>query len=323
MKAQAADEETKQQMQQMLQRFYEQTNDEEEDEAEDIADRLNGIDLEDESALPAIWGSLNEAEKEEFLELVDGQQIDDLIKPWVPWWRPQDATAKIVPIDEEGQRNTVPSIRDIGTPVQKLTKKMHPSVLFQIVQISLGYVYMMRHLNGDPYGNDLAIAFEDITNTSPLLTSKTADIYESTQEALVTAFISIDQDRLPLSARCALLDDIIDIYSNPDYVCSMLSDIYTLIERTQSSKPHHRQRNHLMRAEKRLYFLLSVCLQMCNDKDAWRFMVADITIMRRRYESEDQDIANVNAKVCDSRDNNIKTRADIEETLLDLKLAAT
>ncbi|KAJ2076509.1 hypothetical protein GGI16_008349, partial [Coemansia sp. S142-1] len=313
MRARKADDATKLEMQRMVQRYNDYSaddqggldggsdTDEEEGEAE-LAERLNGIDLEDETASAAIWSRLTESERDEFLRLIDHNEVNALLEPWIPWWI-AESEPKVVEVGDsssqiepklQAKHGSVPKILQIGTPVQQLAKKVHPSVLFQIAQASLAYVYMMRHLNGDPRGSNSTTACHDIFMVSPLLPSKVADIYENVHEALIVGLLNIGHEEMRSQAKCALLDDVLAIYSRPEFVAAMISDLYGLVSdflSTEHPCSKDVKRSMIQRAEKRLYFLHSIVLQLQHETESWQCMVADIAMLRRRYESEGQAVA--------------------------------
>ncbi|KAJ2454482.1 Zinc finger HIT domain-containing protein 2 [Coemansia sp. RSA 2336] len=170
----------------------------ESDDSASLAERLAGVDLDadvDDDKMAKVWEALTEAEREEFTSLVNRQQIDAILTPWKPWWYESEKPA-ISEItngnSEQTSKSVIPPVLAIGAPVQTLTQKVHPSVIFQLAQISLAYVYMMRHLNGEPYGSNLPVAFTDIVTVSPLVASKISEIYNSTHEALSVGFCNID-----------------------------------------------------------------------------------------------------------------------------------
>ncbi|KAJ2659587.1 Zinc finger HIT domain-containing protein 2 [Coemansia sp. RSA 1200] len=109
-----------------------------------ILERLEGIDLnsnDDDILTSAIWDRLTEDEQKDFIRLVESEQISNLITAWHPWWDPP-TEPKIVEVveggtDKEPSRtlDDVPKIITVDKPVSMLAKKVHPSVLFQIVQI--------------------------------------------------------------------------------------------------------------------------------------------------------------------------------------------
>ncbi|KAJ1939893.1 Zinc finger HIT domain-containing protein 2, partial [Kickxella alabastrina] len=191
-------------MRELLQRFHEQQEQDtiaeaitgnlssDSDDSDDssspltLSNRLRGLDIHDTAYTEEIWNRLSAKEKTEFLQLVSNHDPDILEPHWQPWW----IEAKVADVDCVVDP---PEILHIGVPVHMLAKKVHPSVLFQIIQITLAYAYMMRHMGGDPRGKDnLPVSFDDLTTVSPLLASKEADIYQSTHEALVTALCNID-----------------------------------------------------------------------------------------------------------------------------------
>ncbi|KAJ2234072.1 hypothetical protein IWW45_003702 [Coemansia sp. RSA 485] len=150
----------------------------------------------------------------------------------------------------------------------------------------------MRHVNGEPRKENLQLAFEDMTMVSPLLSSKTADVYPSAHEALVTGFCNIDIG-LSGEAKTMLLGDVQAIFDVPSHVAAVVSDIYSLLKELikvcKQSKARSTFKPSLVHlAERRVYFILSVVLQMQSDRSAWEFISADIALLKRRFESECQ-----------------------------------
>ncbi|KAI9479435.1 hypothetical protein BX667DRAFT_536480 [Coemansia mojavensis] len=231
-KAQKIDEETKKEMQRIVQQYQNQIDQDslkvhdensdmdmnENDADASLAERLAGVDLDaeiDDDKMVKIWEALTEKEREEFTSLVNRQQIDAILTPWKPWWYESEKPeiSEITnDVSEQTKKSAIPPVLAIGAPVQTLTQKVHPSVIFQLAQISLAYVYMMRHLNGEPYGSNLPVAFTDIITASPLVASKVSEIYNSTHEALLVGFCNIDET-MSIASKCTLLSDLLAIYS--------------------------------------------------------------------------------------------------------------
>ncbi|KAJ2560159.1 trna ligase [Coemansia sp. RSA 1822] len=196
-----------------------------------LAERLQGIDLSgnmDANTLSTVWKCLSQTEQNDFIHLVNGQDVEPLVTPWHPWWIAPSAL--IIMPQDSSEASPIPAVLDIGASIQSLSGKVHPSVLFQLIQISLAYVYMMRHLNGEPYEENLAAAFEDMIKVAPLLASQVSDVYSSAIEALRVGFCNID-DTMGNESKCALLDDMLAIYANPTFVVAMVSDAYNIVDK--------------------------------------------------------------------------------------------
>ncbi|KAJ1726214.1 hypothetical protein LPJ61_005345 [Coemansia biformis] len=204
----------------------------------------------------------------------------------------------IAPVDDTGTSArgatdgsaAVPPILAIGAPVQSLARKVHPSVLFQLVQLSLAYVYTLRHLNGETHGSNLAAAFTSLESVAPLLSAAVADIYQSAHEALIVGFSGIDEN-MDGYAKCSLLDDILAIYADHTHVAAMVSDIYRIVTDilgTRVSSAGSPARARVKRGEKRIFFLASIVKQMQGEADPWQFMAIDVAMLKRRYASEIQ-----------------------------------
>ncbi|KAJ1938719.1 Zinc finger HIT domain-containing protein 2 [Linderina macrospora] len=294
LKARQADDTVKKEMYELLQRYQQGTledadGDEVEDEIEDIADRMEGLDLENAS-MDDIWKRMTEEEQKEFLKLLDRGELEQVLQAWVPWWQASDkAGVTEVGGDQSSNTGSVPQISEHGVPVQMLAKKVHPSVLYQLAQIALAYVYMMRHLNGDPRGKNTVDAFQDLISVSPLLASKEADVYSNAHEALIVGLCNIDEG-MPCDRKCALLDDMLSLYLGSKYIAAMLSDTHELLTMLLAMPASDRgslKKAHVVRAERRVFFLLCVALQMSTGTEPWEFMAAEISMLQRRFRSED------------------------------------
>ncbi|KAJ1843776.1 Zinc finger HIT domain-containing protein 2, partial [Coemansia sp. RSA 2703] len=205
----------------------------EDDDESSLENRFKGVNLDYSTEQTfEIWSRLTDREKEKFLEMIGKDDISEIISLWNPWWLTKSTKPIITEVGSE-ELDTIPAINDIGVPVQKLAKKVHPSVIFQIVHLSTAYVYMMRHTNGEPRGENLVASFRDMASVAPLLTSKAAEVYQSTQEVMTTAFCNIDIE-LSVQAKISLLSDMTAIFGTPRFVAAMMSDIYSLIKKTIS-----------------------------------------------------------------------------------------
>ncbi|KAJ2881004.1 hypothetical protein IWW38_005861 [Coemansia aciculifera] len=153
---------------------------------------------------------------------------------------------------------------------------------------------MMRHLNGESRGSNHSTALLDVVTVSPLVASKVADVYETAHEALIVGLLNIGDGEMGCETKCALLDDVLALYSRAEYVAAMLSDLYGLVSDLLSAeRPRSKEikRSVIACAEKRLYFLHSVVLQLQGESESWQCMAADVAMLRRRYESEGQSIS--------------------------------
>ncbi|KAJ2326907.1 hypothetical protein GGI00_004613 [Coemansia sp. RSA 2681] len=138
------------------------------------------------------------------------------------------------------------------------------------------------------------MAFTDVVTVSPLVASKLADVYESAHEALIVGLFNIGHDEMRCETKCALLDDVLAVYSRAELVAAMMSDLYDLVSDLLSAKhpcAKDVKRSMVARAEKRLYFLYSVVLQLQGESESRQYMLADVAMLRRRYESENQAVA--------------------------------
>ncbi|KAJ1942518.1 Zinc finger HIT domain-containing protein 2, partial [Linderina pennispora] len=266
LKTRQADDDVKKKMHELLQQYHQGTledADSDEQEEEDIAERMEGLNL-DNASVDDIWKRMSEDERQEFLKLVNQGDLASVLPAWVPWWQQSDKPGVVeVGQDDYQAIATIPKISECAVPVQSLAKKVHPSVLYQIAQLALAYAYMMRHLNGDSRGKNITDAFQDLVTVSPLLSSKEADVYTNAHEALVVGLCNIDEG-MPCSKKCAMLDDVLSMYLGPRYVASMVSDTHALLD-TLLAMP-----------------------SMSTETEPWEFMAAEVAMLQRRFRSEDE-----------------------------------
>ncbi|KAJ2862092.1 Zinc finger HIT domain-containing protein 2 [Coemansia erecta] len=247
-------------------------SDEEGLEKASLLERFNGIDLDsvdDSASAGAIWDKLTENERKDFIQLLENNQIDKFITAWRPWWDPSPES-KIVEIgNNETAEKYGGSLKDIPDIVE-------------------------TDLPVNSRGANIAVAFEDLSLASPVLTSKSADVYSSAHEALIVSFFAIDESMFS-KTKTALLDDLLKLYNTPLYVTAALSDTYSILKELlalELLKQTRVKKANVKYAEKRVYFLLSVAQQMIKDEASWQFMAADIALLRRRFESEGEALEN-------------------------------
>ena len=129
------------------------------DDDEDIADRFEGVDLEDADK---VWEKLVESEKLEFEKLLESGEISKFIPKFVPWWDYHfDENTSLI---EEFEENTITKVKsesfinELQEKIPKVdfesVKKLSiligdrppsPLVKFGIVNVAYAYAYVLKY----------------------------------------------------------------------------------------------------------------------------------------------------------------------------------
>lgn len=95
--------------------------DDSEGEESDLAKRLEGIDLNNADA---IWSNLNEAERLEFKNLVQSEDVTTILPSFKAWWEKKNKIKLVTEITEDGMSEPV------ANPIE------HPSIIESIVDFN-------------------------------------------------------------------------------------------------------------------------------------------------------------------------------------------
>ncbi|XP_068201387.1 zinc finger HIT domain-containing protein 2 [Palaemon carinicauda] len=123
-------------------------SDDDEDEV-DLTERMAGVDLNDTNH---VWKLLSDAEREEFQDLVNSGNFENLIPTFEPWWEQE------VPLVQEvkDSKNSTPEYHSncppvIEVPMLSELSKIPPSpcIPFNILNVLTSYAWMVRLFNGD------------------------------------------------------------------------------------------------------------------------------------------------------------------------------
>ncbi|KAJ1858087.1 trna ligase [Coemansia sp. RSA 638] len=130
--AQRVDEDTKKEMQQIVQQYEDQIDQDQmkaaalsegsddmssvnsDNEEISLAERLQGIDLSgnmDANTLSTVWKCLSQTEQNDFIHLVNGQDVEPLVTPWHPWWIAPSAL--IIMPQDSSEASPIPAVLDI------------------------------------------------------------------------------------------------------------------------------------------------------------------------------------------------------------------
>ncbi|KFB43759.1 AGAP001270-PA-like protein [Anopheles sinensis] len=132
-----------------------------EDQDFELADRLNGVDLDDPSS---VWERLTGAEKEEFQSLVENGDIIKILPSLNCWWTQEHKVDLIQPVDgtsaqEKQLLSACPRVWDkIPNFADLFNKEPSPTVRFNIANVLAAYSFVYRYFYGDMHGNALEAA---------------------------------------------------------------------------------------------------------------------------------------------------------------------
>ncbi|XP_077296862.1 zinc finger HIT domain-containing protein 2 isoform X2 [Arctopsyche grandis] len=204
----------------------------------DLANRLEGIDLDDSEA---IWHLLTDDEKKEFETLVKND-ITKILPVWEPWWLFYKEKKLVSEIDENklndefDYRKACPSIIENIKDFNDISKsKPAPCVKYNIVNVLSSYIYMTRLFNGDHYdlGHEAISCFILLsgnlnkgTNFENIDTALEAVIQESfTNEAFACSKTDKDQIKYDLKRVLHGPEECNKIF----YIQCALSDVLSLL----------------------------------------------------------------------------------------------
>lgn len=221
------------------------TGDEEDDsvEDEDIAERLDGLDLDND--VSTVWSRLTSKEKEEFARMLQDGRLAKLIEIWTPWWK-VGANHKLVKDDNKDmdERTTVPDIESDIPDINALLKNSKPSsnCRFDVLNILVSYVFMARLHNGG-HAECPVDSLQDLLDVC--IVFEKSHSCTSVGEAVQLALDSItkkmkDSERYGNHFNISLLKDLKILVSGPGknssltFMAAALSDIFRLLKNAQS-----------------------------------------------------------------------------------------
>jgi len=204
-----------------------------EEEPEELAERLEGLDLDNADE---IWDKLTNDERREFEELLKSGDVTGIIPEYVPWWKFRKEEKKIEEIDAESsddkfKENCPAVIKDIPnlTSITKIPPSPH--VKCCLLNVLYAYAYAVRFFAGDYH--DVPCQFVEVVGllSGNLSKGENYDISDTALESAASevgnhAFLAVSLD----FAR-SVKKDVFDITQGPSmgehsfYILSALSDL--------------------------------------------------------------------------------------------------
>eukprot|EP00088_Acartia_fossae_P035234 TRINITY_DN3626_c1_g1_i1.p1 TRINITY_DN3626_c1_g1~~TRINITY_DN3626_c1_g1_i1.p1 ORF type:complete len:362 (-),score=49.56 TRINITY_DN3626_c1_g1_i1:162-1247(-) len=235
-------QESKQRMQQILARMSSETNsdgsdsevDSDDDEnLEDLADRLQGVDLDDAHS---IWEKLSASERREFTEMLEKGDVNGLLPQYTPWWHFTVKEPKIQELDAKANTDFMKTCPEVWKEIPKFSiKTPSETIKFGVMNLLYGYAYTVRYLHGD-YKN----SSPEFVNTVELLVGKEGTlggrVFELADTAVETAASRVNfNPEIAISQEFSrsVKQDVYKIIKGPCYthqnyyVLAALSDLRT------------------------------------------------------------------------------------------------
>ncbi|KAF8605897.1 hypothetical protein BDV93DRAFT_521242 [Ceratobasidium sp. AG-I] len=247
----------KRQMLELLKRFEEESiensDDEDEEDMNDLVSRIQGVDL-DNLNHNALWGLLSEEERQKFTKMISDPASDDLKRLFQsqelaeshrePWWV----------IEETSAAALVPTIKTIPRMLLA-SSQFNPMLLFNILHLSLSYVYAVRTFavsTLSPIGDQAQAPSEEaeairdaILPLSPFLGDRKSTLIFTSVDGVVTDWVSRLSDPPSPAFIQLLIDDTKALFRtrrvveaettdsqnwNHESCMRFLSDIFNLVD---------------------------------------------------------------------------------------------
>ena len=232
LRGQEADTEGKEKMVDILHRMNNQEEDEEgmdsddDEDPLDLAERLQGIDLDDAEET---WAVLTPDERRQFSELLSSGDVTSVLPEWNPWWSVMTQTKKIREIDEPEDMSHFERCPKLVSNIPDFTLKTTPVLKFGLLNILYGYAYAVKYLHGD-----LSDSYMELVNIVQILSGNLrGQNYDSADTALEAAASEVNHHQsLAISLKFSreVKKDVLNIIRGPSgsdnyYTLSALSDL--------------------------------------------------------------------------------------------------
>uniref|UniRef100_A0A1A9WNL6 HIT-type domain-containing protein n=1 Tax=Glossina brevipalpis TaxID=37001 RepID=A0A1A9WNL6_9MUSC len=230
---------------------HELNEDDQGDDELDLAERLQGVDVNDADI---VWECLTLREREEFKNMLKTGDIIKLMPDYLPWWLKKQ-NSKIVEVEKESKDSNLPPIINNIPKFSKICqKKPSPCLHYNLWNILSAYSCMVRFFNGEHLSNpheacvylvNLSISLKFGTNFED-----TEDAIISVEmEALTAGYGAIQLmptstgKNLPVESREQLKADARQIMASHHFKLAAISDILTLFLLTKKILKHPNKRD--------------------------------------------------------------------------------
>ena len=231
LRGQEADTQDKQKMVDILHRMNNQDDDEDVDSDDDedpldLAERLQGIDLDDAEET---WAALTAEERRQFSELLSSGDVTSVLPDWSPWWSVRTQVKKIRELNEPEDTSHLERCPKLVANIPNFSLKTSPVLKFGLLNILYGYAYAVKYLHGD-----LSDSYLELVNIVQLFSGNLrGQNFDNADTALEAAASEVNHHQtLAISLKFSreVKKDVLSIIRGPSgsdsfYTLSALSDL--------------------------------------------------------------------------------------------------
>ncbi|XP_069115707.1 zinc finger HIT domain-containing protein 2-like isoform X2 [Argopecten irradians] len=267
--------EEKRKIMEMLSRVENETEglDSNSDDDPDLAERLEGLDLDNDAG--AIWKCLTEKEQNEFEQMTRDGRLGQLVEVWTPWWSPQSKQL-ILDQDDPAVKSKFPKVKMNITDLAILLPKSKPSsgVKYTVVGALYAYCFVCRLHNGGHWDTPVESAQELLLVSDA--TNKNVE-YNSPGEVIQSCIQRVTKSEFGKGTspgfNVSIIEDIINVIRGPSlekplvYLTIALSEFLHLVQKARKIvsrglksgkyKGDNSLKKKLFSCEKKLDFCLS------------------------------------------------------------------
>uniref|UniRef100_A0A182JNF4 Uncharacterized protein n=1 Tax=Anopheles christyi TaxID=43041 RepID=A0A182JNF4_9DIPT len=211
---------------------------------DELANRLNGIDLDNATE---VWNRLTTAEKEEFQRFIENGDIVEMLPEPNIWWAQEYKVDLVQPAEVQSQQETklLDACPKVVKNISKVSDILHnvpsPALRHNIANVLAAYSFVYRYFLGDLH--------EHVLETADCLLSiclnlKNSSVFDTEQMAVSSVIGECCNQQLPTQKETAaiLRSDVQTLFSGPKgcgkqyrrlFLLSALSDVHQLLSKAK------------------------------------------------------------------------------------------
>jgi hypothetical protein len=260
-------------------------------------DSFSGIDLSTADTTQLLE-LLSPGQKKLFEKWVKQGDFNSVVEQYVPWWDQDNVIDQYVPLIQdmdEPQRNSISKIHIPDPAILAAALKAHPSLVFTVIDMLMGYIIIMYHHSGDL--NDPIESVDVlrlISYTIELELENKSFIYQDINQVLELGFSRLKESGLlptvietecsdikwkessvNTSGKTMILDSLLKVVERKAAMLKSLTDLFRLVQCLFSFTLKNRyKRKNIFRLMKKVEFLIAVVMQL--DDTILDFLKRDI-----------------------------------------------
>lgn len=260
-----ADGDEKHKMVEMLKRLEKDNSvnaeeSDDDDEVPDLADRISGIDLDQNPE--KVLDVLTPEEIKEFEALLKDGKKSDIVELWNPWWCEDRSTLLEEVLNNGDSASRIPSLLQGVEHIEKLLKTKKPSeaIAFDIINTLFGYAYVARLYNGDHQSLSVESAQSIVSLSLSLQKMQFSDVAIALGSC-ISCTTGRDQSIFVSSEySIAVIQDVLKILAGPNtlspllYVLAALSDSHKLFRTAHKVLKSERKKNVEVQRQLHLFY---------------------------------------------------------------------